>query len=273
MRIVEKVLRADRGEIHYWTFFVENNRPWLVFLPGLTADHHLFDRQIVELGEKYNCLVWDAPGHGKSRPFPLTFSMDDMAQYLFRILQVERICRPVLVGQSMGGFLSQVFLELHPRSASGFVSLDSAPMGRQYYTAAEILFLKHTERMYLSIPWELLISWGACGMSSTKYGRSVMRWIMQCYERKEYCALAAHGYRIVAEAVETERAYEIKCPVLLLCGEKDNAGSCRRYSRSWSRETGYALVWVPGAGHNSNTDRPEFVNRKIEQFIRSLPVS
>ena len=99
-----------------------------------------------------------------------------------------------------------------------------------------------------------------------------MRWMMRQYEQKEYCALAAHGYRIVADAVETGRRYEMRCPVLLLCGAKDAAGSGRRYNRSWSRETGYNLVWVPGAGHNANCDQPDFVNGKIEQFIRFLPV-
>jgi len=218
MRIVEKVLHTVDGDIHYWTCFVEESRPWLVFLPGLTADRHLFDRQMVELGKKYNCLVWDAPGHGRSRPFALRFSMDDLAEYLFQILWAERIEKPILVGQSMGGFLSQVYLELHPGGAAGFVSIDSAPMGRKYYTKAELLLLHHTEGMYLSIPWELLIQWGAYGTAATEYGRSVMRWMMRQYEQKEYCALAAHGYRIVADAVETGRRYEMRCPVLLLCG-------------------------------------------------------
>lgn len=272
MRIVEKILRTNDGDIHYWTCFVEKNLPWLVFLPGLTADHHLFDRQIVELGKTYNCLVWDAPGHGRSRPFALNFSMDDLAEYLHEILQKETIQRPVLVGQSMGGFLSQVYMELYPGGAAGFVSIDSAPMGRKYYTKAELLFLRHTEGMYRSIPWQLLLQWGAHGTAETQYGQSVMRWMMRSYEQKEYCALAAHGYRIVAGAVEAGRTYEIRCPVLLLCGEKDAAGSVKRYNRSWAKETGYTLVWVPGAGHNANCDQPEFVNRKIEQFIRFLPL-
>ena len=161
MRIVEKVWRTPGGEIHYWTCFVENKRPWLVFLPGLTADRHLFDRQMVELGKKFNCLVWDAPGHGRSRPFALDFSLDDLAEYLAQILRKEEILRPVLVGQSMGGYIAQAFLRRHPHGAAGFVSIDSAPLNRRYYTKAELVLLRHTERMYLSIPWEPLIEWGA----------------------------------------------------------------------------------------------------------------
>ena len=65
--------------------------PWLVFLPGLTADHRLFNRQLSYFAETMNCFVWDAPAHGKSRPFALTFSMDDLATMLHDILCAEYI--------------------------------------------------------------------------------------------------------------------------------------------------------------------------------------
>ena len=45
----------------------------LIFLPGLTADHRLFEKQIEFFERKYNVLVWDAPGHAKSWPFNLIF--------------------------------------------------------------------------------------------------------------------------------------------------------------------------------------------------------
>lgn len=61
-----------------------------MFLPGLTADHHLFDKQIEGRGDKYNCLTWDAPAHGSSRPFELKFTMYDIAQYLHDILEKEQ---------------------------------------------------------------------------------------------------------------------------------------------------------------------------------------
>ena len=105
----EKTFVTGLGTIHYWTGPVEAARPWLIFLPGLTADSRLFERQMEGLGARCNCLVWDAPAHGKSRPFPLDFSLEDMADYLRGILDAEGISRPILVGQSLGGYVSQVF--------------------------------------------------------------------------------------------------------------------------------------------------------------------
>ena len=57
------------------------------------------------------------------------------------------------------------------------------------------------------------------------------------------------------------------CPALLICGEKDRAGSCIRYNKAWHKKTGIPLQWIAGAGHNSNTDAPEKVNGLIEEML------
>ena len=45
--MVEKTYSTSCGTIHYWISEQINiERETLVFLPGLTADHRLFDKQI-----------------------------------------------------------------------------------------------------------------------------------------------------------------------------------------------------------------------------------
>ena len=70
----QKSFSTAKGRIVYWRNAHRPGRPDLVFLPGLTADHRLFDKQIAFFEESFNVLVWDAPGHGLSRPFDLDFS-------------------------------------------------------------------------------------------------------------------------------------------------------------------------------------------------------
>lgn len=244
--------------------------PWLVLLPGLTADHRLFEKQISYFEGKVNVLAWDPPAHGLSRPFELDFGLDDFALWLGAILDVEGAESPVLVGQSMGGYVSQAFIDLFPGRAAGFVSVDSAPLQRRYYPAWELAFLRHTEGMYKSIPWSLLKPWGAHGASETEYGRSLMRQFMDSYSKKEYCELAAFGYRVLADAVEAERPYEIDCPAVLICGEKDHAGDVKPFNRKWAAGSGIPLRWIKGAGHNANCDRPAEVNRIIEELLDQI---
>lgn len=246
------------------------DKPWLVFLPGLTADHRLFAQQVACFAASANLLVWDPPSHGRSRPFALTWSLDDLATWLREILQAEGVRNPILIGQSMGGYVAQAYLRLYPADARGFVSIDSCPLGREYYTRLELALLRHTKPMYLSIPWGTLVKLGSEGCATTPYGRRLMCEMMDGYDKREYCELAAHGYRVLADAITPNREYPLPCPTLLVCGSKDGAGSARRYNKAWAHRTGLPLHWVDGAGHNSNTDAPGVVNALIEEFVRSL---
>lgn len=263
--------RTDSGAIQYWIDRSAGPQArWLAFLPGLTADHTLFDAQMAYFSGRANCFVWDAPAHGKSRPYPLDFSMDDIARFLHGIFRVEDIENPILVGQSLGGYIAQAFIDLFPGETAGFIAIDSAPLKRKYYPTWELKFLRHTKGMYLSIPWALLKPWGMRGAAMTQRGRENMRSFMDSYTKREFCDLAAHGYRILADAIEMERAYEIDCPALLLCGEKDRAGDVRAFNRKWMRGEKIPLVWVPRAGHNANVDYPSFVNAQIQDFMAHL---
>lgn len=270
---MEQKLRRHKtplGEICYWTTCANVDAHWLVFLPGLSADHTLFERQIEALSDTYNCFVWDAPAHGLSRPFDKAFDMFDMADYLHEIFEQEGISRPVLIGQSLGGYISQVYMERYPNAVSGFISIDSCPMKRKYYSWWEIALMKRTKWMYLSIPWKLLLWWGIIGTATTEYGREIMRKCWSEYDKIEFCELADFGYRILMEAVEAKLSYDITCPALLICGEKDMAGSAQNYNKRWTKQDGIPLVWIKGAGHNANTDAPEEVNRLIRDFVSKL---
>jgi len=268
----EKLYATPCGAIHYWTNAVSCSGPALVFLPGLTADHRLFDRQIAHFEGQCRVLVWDAPEHAASWPFAPSFDLRDKARWLDGILTREGIAAPVLVGQSMGGYVGQMYAQLFPEKLRGFIAIDSAPLQREYVTAAEIWLLKRMEPVYRHYPWKSLLKSGTRGVATSAYGRALMRDIMMTYDgdQARYARISGHGFRMLAEAMEADLPYAIRCPALLICGEKDRAGSCVRYNRAWHRRTGIPIEWIRGAGHNANTDAPETVNALIERFLRAL---
>ncbi len=261
------------GVIHYWiNKEAEKAQPQLVFLPGLTADHRLFEKQIAYFEGKYPLFVWDAPGHTASWPFELSFSLPDKTTWLNEILAKEGFDQPVIIGQSMGGYVGQVFAELFPEKLTGFISIDSAPLQREYVTGAEIWLLKRMEPVYRHYPWKSLLKSGTKGVAESEYGRKLMYDMMMVFDgdQQRYAQLAGSGYRILAEAYEADRPYKIPCPALLICGEKDRAGSCIRYNKAWHNKTGIPIEWIQNAGHNSNTDAPELINSLIENFLSQL---
>lgn len=156
--MVEKIYKTPLGNIYYWTNMIAEDIATLVFLPGLTADHRLFDKQIEYFENKYNVFVWDAPGHAASWPFCFDFTLMDKARWLNEIFEQENIEKPVIIGQSMGGYVGQAFVELYPDKLKGFVSIDSAPLQRKYVTCLEIWLLKKMEPIYYYYPWKSLLN-------------------------------------------------------------------------------------------------------------------
>ena len=271
--MIEKTYVTRSGVIHYWTNIMYLDMITLIFLPGLTADHRLFDKQIEYFKGKYNVLVWDPPTHALSWPFTFDFDLMDVVKWLNEILDQENITKPVIIGQSMGGYIGQAYCELYPKKLKGFVSIDSAPLQRKYFTSIEIWLMKRMEPVYYYFPWKLLLKTGPNGVAESDYGRKLMYDIMMEYDgdKSRYSKIAGHGFKILAEAIEKDLPYQIKCPAILICGEKDHAGSGIRYNKKWNKNTGIRLEWIKDAGHNSNTDKPEIVNHLINEFVEQLP--
>ena len=92
VRIVkEKYLVTNHGTVYYW--ISENwssSNETVFFFPGLTADHSMYDPQIEYFEGTYNLIVWDAPCHGKSRPY-LDFSFENTSNIILRILHENHV--------------------------------------------------------------------------------------------------------------------------------------------------------------------------------------
>lgn len=100
-KMTENSYKTPCGCIHYFVNIIDKQKITLVFLPGLTADHRLFEKQTEYFEKKQNVFVWDAPSHALSRPFTNNYSLSDMAEWLYEILEKEEIYNPIIIGQSM----------------------------------------------------------------------------------------------------------------------------------------------------------------------------
>ncbi len=76
----------------------------IFFFPELTADHTMFESQFEYFEEKYNLIAWDAPCHGKSRPYD-KFDFEDSTDVILQIINENRVENIIGVGQSFGGYL------------------------------------------------------------------------------------------------------------------------------------------------------------------------
>ncbi|WP_198015585.1 alpha/beta fold hydrolase [Shuttleworthella sp. MSX8B] len=238
----------------------------LFFLHGLTADHRLFEGQIPYFEDNYNVLVWDMPGHGKSRPFS-DFSMEKAGEIVRRIFLERKIKDAVFIGQSMGGYVAQSVIKRFPDLVRALVAIDSSPYGEGYYSKSDQWWLRQTERLSKLYPSQMLRREIAKRSTASQHAREHMLEMLAPYGEKELCHLMGRAYE---SFLDDNSDIAIKCPVLLIVGEKDITGKVRQYNRAWSKKMGFPLQWVANAAHNANDDQPEIVNEMIAAFIRSL---
>lgn len=238
----------------------------LVFLHGLTADHRLFDKQVAYFKSRNNLIVWDAPAHGRSRPYD-EFTYVNAAEDLKGILDENGIASAVLIGQSMGGYVTQSFLLRYPQMVSAFVSIDSCPYGECYYSKSDKWWLRQVEWMAHLYPLNAMKKAIAKQCTTTDYSYNNMLAMLEPYGKDELCHLMGIGY---AGFLADNRDMEIPCPTLLLAGQYDRTGKVLAYNRAWTSKTGFPLRIIENAAHNSNADNPESVNKEIEMFLEKI---
>jgi pimeloyl-ACP methyl ester carboxylesterase len=263
----EKLLQTEKGNIFYlqsenWDAGAET----IFFLHGLTADHSMFDEQTAYFKNEYNVLAWDAPGHGKSRPFE-EFDFGDAAGYMKAILDEHAVTKVVLAGQSLGGYFAQAFIKRYPDRAKAFISIDSTPYGLEYYSKFDTWILKQIGRMADLYPFGWMKRAMAKQVSATQKAYDNMMRMLAPYTKSELCRLMGNAY---AAFLKDNCDLRIPCPVLLILGEKDVTGKVAKYNKEWAEKTGYPLEIIKGAAHNANVDKPREVNDRIRDFLATL---
>ncbi len=261
----ERILKTGYGDVHYWiSDDLVKDRITLFFLHGLTAGHKLFSKQIVHYEGRYNIITWDAPAHGESRPYT-DFTYEKAAAAAKQILDDNGISQAVFIGQSMGGFITQSVIKRFPKAVCGFVSIDSTPFGEKYYSSSDKWWLRQIEWMSNLYPDKLLRKAiaGQCTVTERSY-RNMLD-MLSVYGKKELCHLMGIGF---AGFLDDNCDIDIKCPVLLIVGEKDKTGYVKKYNEEWSAAIGVPVTVIKDAAHNSNDDNPEAVNKAIDEFLK-----
>jgi 3-oxoadipate enol-lactonase len=115
---------VDGCVLRYW---VSGTGPPVLLTHGAGADHIMFDAQVEALTAAcYQAITWDMRGHGLSRPSALPFTAHTAVADLGALPDHLDIDTPVLVGQSLGGNLSQTFTKLSPERVRALVVIGAA---------------------------------------------------------------------------------------------------------------------------------------------------
>lgn len=92
----------------------------IVLLHGFAEDGTVWDHQIYSLRNAARVVVPDLPGSGRSPAAVDPISMESMATEMVHLLDDLGIDKTILVGHSMGGYISLAFAALYPERLHAF---------------------------------------------------------------------------------------------------------------------------------------------------------
>jgi pimeloyl-ACP methyl ester carboxylesterase len=95
----------------------------IVLLHGFGEDHRIFKKQLKVLSEKYKVFAPDLPGSGTLNyyEFPAnTESIEWLAAWVKDQLDAQKIEQCILLGHSMGGYITLAFAEKYPEYLTGW---------------------------------------------------------------------------------------------------------------------------------------------------------
>ena len=264
-----KTVNGVGGIVHYWISRpTAESKNAIVFTHGLTANHTMYEKQIEYFKEQYVLITWDVPLHGLSRPYE-SFSYENTAKDLYKILEEECIDRVSLAGMSMGGYPSQMFAYLYPEKVQCLIGIDTTPFGIGYYSKSDLWWLKQVAPMAKWFPDKVLRNSMAKSVSVTNYSYQKMMEMLQPLSKEQIIEQMDIAYGRFAQE---NRDIALKCPVLILLGDRDKTGKVAQYCKVWAMQTGYPLHMIKNAAHFSNGDNAEQVNWEIEQFIDKMNI-
>jgi pimeloyl-ACP methyl ester carboxylesterase len=249
--------------VYYW-YRAGKEKKYVILLHGAGCDHIMFEKQIEIFDNSYNIIVWDARGHGLSKmDKDQKFNFKDMYNDCLKLFEIHQINKAILIGQSMGGNLAQEIAYHHPEIVSGLILIDCTK-NTQKLSYLERITIKMSPVIFNCYPWNLLISQSANACGINEYVKNYVKECFKKMEKKIFIEIMMSLFTCLHE----DNEFQFKQPVLLICGNDDKSGNIRKTMVSWP-ESDYKckLCMIKNAGHNSNQDNPEDVNKNIFAFI------
>ena len=241
--------------------------PVVLFLHGLGGTRTTWEPQLSDLSDRWRCVAWDMPGYGASASLTGQLTFPGLAEAAVRLLDVLGADRATVVGLSMGGMVGLHTALDFPDRVSSLVLIDSSPaFGFDGSTDSNDWVAERIEPLEAGVTPAEIAPVVLRSVAGPQAPQSVIDEAAAAMSR-----IPADGLRAAIRCLTThdvvDRIDGVAAPTLVAVGDQDTE-TPPAYSRYLADNIpGARYVELPDAGHLSNLEAPEELNRLLRGFL------
>ena len=263
---MQKNLSFQNKNIQYHLRGEEGHAVMLVH--GFGEDHHVWDHQVEQLEKRFRLILPDLPGSGASELTP-DVSMENMAASLHAILQAEEVNDVVMLGHSMGGYVTLAFAAKYPELLRAFGLVHSTAYADSEEKKATrkkgIEFIrKHGVHEFLKTSCPNLFS-----DQTKKEHPEMVETLINQYRGMDAAALISYYEAMMQRPDRTEVFRQFKRPILFLAGKHDTAIPFDQVVQQSSLPLLSYLHVLARSGHMGMWEEPNESGFILEEFVKN----
>lgn len=276
---------AERDGVRLFYEVYGDGEPTVMFLPTWSILHSRFWKaQLPYFGRHFRAVTFDGRGNGRSdRPDHVgAYAPEEFAADAMAVLDATDTNTAVLVGLSLGAQFGIEAAATHPDRVDGLALIGPlAPSGRPSKHALPLAlfraplpahpgWLKYNRR-YMRRHQRAFLEWFVRETlpepHSTRPIEDGIEWGLEI--DAETLATSADAFiRLGLLLKQRRRVRDIRCPVLVLHGDRDTVNPPVD-GRVLARRSGGRFISISGAGHAPHARHPVRVNLELRAFVES----
>lgn len=242
----------------------------VVFIHAFPMNQTMWDEQVAALRNRCRAIRLDLRGFGGSSVPAGPYSMERMASDVRGLMAHLDIDRAVLVGLSMGGYISLAFYKLYPDAVHALVLADTRASAdteegreRRFQSAEKV---EREGAASIARDMETV----AFAPSTREQRPDIIKRARAMIEGNSPQGIAEAQRGMAERPDSTYVLIGIDRPTLILVGSEDSLTPVSEAEalRGGIRHSQFKII--EGAGHMSNLEQPERFNAALAEFIDSL---
>jgi pimeloyl-ACP methyl ester carboxylesterase len=199
------------------------------------------------------------PGHPHGRPLS---SVGECVDWLRKYIEGRGYKDVVLAGHSLGGAIALMYALRYPQELKGIIIISSGARLRVHPK-----FLAPCEEAIKGNPqdWYQLIE-ELYRLTPEDYKREVIE-----KQKAIGPAVMLNDFLCCDKFDLLDKVHEIKIPALIICGELDAMTPVKYSNYLGAKLANSRVVIIPQATHLVLAEKPEAVNKTIEDFVKGIP--